>query len=190
MFHNLIKVLALGSAFYSSVSLADYGAGGISDFQTHRDWVSMVFNSGSLHIPRIGSSSRRYSNTSFVIDFQDGRFIPKIMTEKTGNEAGHILYQRTIESYCELRIDTKPVLYTACEFSDDSAGIYVLFTGLDSTFINEMKSGSTLRMKLGTGSSAYYDNYSLTGFNAAYRTAESLGYTYGSLAGDDSSYFR
>lgn len=77
--------------------------------------------------------------------------------------------------------------------NDDNVGMYVTFDAerLGSRFIEELKSGSVLRTRLGVDSKSVYDNFSLNGFSRAYNRAGILATEINvSGSGSDSDYFR
>lgn len=117
----------------------------------------------------------------------------QLIFEKTGDEIGTVTSSSPIEDNCELRIDTNPVFYAKCYMNDDNVGMYVTFDAerLGSRFIEELKSGSVLRTRLGVDSKSVYDNFSLNGFSRAYNRAGILATEINvSGSGSDSDYFR
>lgn len=109
----------------------------------------------------------------------------------TDAEISNVVYYN-----CELRIDTYPVFYVNCSFNDNNTAAFLSFgQGLGTRFIDQMKSGSILRIRLNDGSQSYYDRYSLRGFTRSYNRGMSLMYGRGNGGGyygggNDSDYFR
>lgn len=188
MLSNLAKTLVLAMTLLPFASSADRGQ--YRNYKKIGDWYSTVFHVDNTDYIRIGTASRRASDTSFIVDYLGNKYLVQIIIVKTGNEIGHVTSPTPVPENCELRIDTNPVFYTKCTVNDDNLGMFVTFDAsrLGSRFFDELKGGSVLRTRLGQDSSSVYDNYSLRGFSRTYQRARSLAVSSGNLS--DSDYFR
>ena len=191
MLKKLAKTLVLLLAVLPFTSSADRGQ--YREYETTGDWFSTIFHVNNTEYVRMGTPSRRTKNASFVIDATRDSSLMQIIIVKTGDEIGDITSSSPIEDNCELRVDTNPVFYSKCLISEDNLGMYITFDAgrLGDRFIEELKSGSVLRTRMGNDSQSVYDNFSLNGFSRAYDRAGILATEISaSGSGSDSDYFR
>ena len=192
---KLIHALALGLALSSFAAAADQG-----QYRYQQDigsWASAVYHANNTDTPQVWSASLSYSDTFFLVEVPNTSvYRAMVSVTKKGSQIGNVLSSREVELNCELRVDTYPVFYIRCSFSDDNEGAYLSFgAGLGERFLDQLKAGNTLRIKVDLGQSPMYDRYSLRGFSRAFSRALSLlgsgsGYGSGYVSGNDSDYFR
>ena len=183
---ELIKAFVLSLAVWSLASAADSGQ--LLNSEDSGDWSSAVFHINNSDNVRLSSTSVTSQHAALNIDFYDGYYVAEIMEMKTGDDIGNVISSERVEVECQVRIDRNPVFTPTCTFNDDNTTWFVtLGKGLGDRFIEEMESGSTLRIKLLDGKDAIYDRYSLRGFSGAYRRGMSL--MSGIGKGNDSDYF-
>ena len=188
---NLVRALILSLALLPSVSMADQGQ--LRSQMTYGDWLSSIFHINNTDFIRLTTTAASSRNSFLVLDFDSSGYKAQLISEKQGNQIGTVFWPNQIELNCELRVDTNPVFYISCFLYDDNAASYLVFgQSLGSRFIDEMKSGNTLRVKISNGQQANYDRYSLRGFTRSYRRGMSLMYGNGGYygGGNDSDYFR
>ena len=196
MLKRLVCALVLSTALLPFVSMADQGQ--LRNQQTFGDWSSAIFHVNNNDQIRMWTAAASSPCSFIVLDFDTSgdNYIAQMIMNKQGNEIGTVNSPNKIELNCELRVDVNPVFYVSCFYSDDNVGSYLSFSnGLGPRFISELKSGSTLRIKLQAGEKSFYDRFSLRGFSRSYGRAMSLTYGSGNRGGyygggNDSDYFR
>lgn len=174
MTEKLLKAMILGLALCSFSSEADTGQ--LQQYSESGDWFSAILHINNEDTARIGTSSLTDSGqTSLIIDLNRRNYWPKIIVAKSSNDVGNVtLSGQGMQVSCQLRIDTKQIFNNSCQIQDDNTDYYITFgSGLDSRFIEEMKSGNILRVKLGD-QEPFYERFSLRGFSSAYGRAQSL----------------
>lgn len=174
MTEKLLKAMILGLALCSFSSGADTGQ--LQQYSESGDWFSAILHINNEDTARIGTSSLTDSSqTSLIIDMNRRNYWPKIIVAKSSNDIGNVsLSDQGMQVSCQLRIDTKQIFNNSCQILDDNTDYYITFgSGLDSRFIEEMKSGYVLRVKLGD-QEPFYERFSLRGFSSAYGRAQSL----------------
>lgn len=174
MTEKLLKAMILGLALCSFSSGADTGQ--LQQYSESGDWFSAILHINNEDTARIGTSSLTDSSqTSLIIDMNRRNYWPKIIVAKSSNDIGNVsLSDQGMQVSCQLRIDTKQIFNNSCQILDDNTDYYITFgSGLDSRFIEEMKSGYVLRVKLGD-QEPFYERFSLRGFSRAYSRAQSL----------------
>ena len=116
-----------------------------------------VFHINNSDNVRLSSTSVTSQHAALNIDFYDGYYVAEIMEMKTGDDIGNVISSERVEVECQVRIDRNPVFTPTCTFNDDNTTWFVtLGKGLGDRFIEEMESGSTLRIKLLDGKDAIY----------------------------------
>ena len=193
MMKSIVRALVLGLALLPLASMAAQGQ--LRSQKTYGDWVSAIFHINNTDKIRLTTNEIGYRNSFLVLDIDSSGYEAKLITEKTDSEIGSVVSSDPVELNCELRIDTNPVFYVNCSFNDNNTASFLVFgQGLNSRFIDEMKSGSILRVKLQVGDKSYYDKYSLRGFTRSFNRGMSLMYGSGNSGyyggGNDSDYFR
>lgn len=193
MMKSIVRALVLGLALLPLASMAAQGQ--LRSQKTYGDWVSAIFHINNTDKIRLTTNEIGYRNSFLVLDIDSSGYEAKLITEKTGSEIGSVVSSDPVELNCELRIDTNPVFYVNCSFNDNNTAAFLSFgQGLGTRFIDQMKSGSILRIRLNAGSQSYYDRYSLRGFTMALNRGKSLMYGSGNggyyESGNDSDYFR
>lgn len=193
----------LARAFVFSISLLPFASlayqGQLRNEQTFGDWSSALFhvnNADQIRMWTVAASSP-YSFLVLDFDTSGSNYVAQVVMNKQGNQIGNVISPNRTELNCELRVDTNQVFYQNCFFNDDNtAGYLVLGQGLGYRFIDELKSGSILRIKIQYyGKEPFYDRFSLRGFSRSYGRAMSLTYGSGNRGGyygggNDSDYFR
>ena len=191
---SLVRALILGLALLPFASLADQGQ--VRNEQTSGDWYSAIFHINNTDKIRLSTREVSHGNSFLVLDIDSSGYKALLIQEKKGNEIGSVVSPNPIQLNYELRIDTYPVFYVNCSFNDNNTAAFLSFgQGLGTRFIDQMKSGSILRIRLNDGSQSYYDRYSLRGFTRSYNRGMSLMYGRGNGGGyygggNDSDYFR
>lgn len=195
MMDRLIRALALCLALLPLASMADRGQ--LKNTLTIGDWTSAMLHINNEDSIRVWAAAASSAKTFLTLDLDpDGNnYTAMLIMYKEGNEIGTVNAPNEIELKCELRIDVNPVFHVSCFYSDDNEGRFLTFgKGLGPRFINEMKSGSTVRIKMQAGDEAYYDRFSLRGFTSSFNRAMSMTYGSGNSGssgeGNDSDYFR
>ena len=191
---SIVRALVLGLALLPFASMADQGQ--LRNQQTSGNWTSAIFHINNTDQIRLSTNEIGYRNSFLVLDIDSRGYEAKLIVDKKSNEIGSVISRNPIRQNCELRIDTYPAFYVDCTFSDDNLASYLVFgQGLGTRLIDEMKSGSILRVKLLVGGKSYYDKYSLRGFTRSFNRGMSLMYGSGNGGGyygggNDSDYFR
>lgn len=174
MTEKLLKAMILGLALCSFSSKADTGQ--LQQYSETGAWFSAILHINNTDTARIGTSSVSDSGqSSLIIDLNRRNYWPKIIVAKSDNDVGNVtMSDEGIQISCQLRIDTKQIFSTSCQIQDDNTDYYITFGGgLDSRFIEEMKTGNVLRVKL-DDKDPFYERFSLRGFSSAYSRAQSL----------------
>jgi len=196
MLKRLVRALVLSIALLPFASMADQGQ--LRNEQTFGDWTSAIFHVNNADQIRMWAVAASSPYSFLVLDFDSSgeNYIAQVIMNKQGDLIGTVISPNRTELNCELRVDTNQVLYPNCFFNDDNTtGYLVLGQGLGYRFINELKSGSILRIKIQYyGKEPFYDRFSLRGFSRSYSRAMSLTYGFGNGGyyggGNDSDYFR